>query len=141
MTRFTSRFIGMLVAVFALSFMLAAQPQRMTPQERTDRLAKDLKLSDEQKTKVLDIFTKSQDSMKKAFDENQGDQETMRPLMQKIRQNTDDQLKKVLTDEQYEKYTSQRANFQRGNRANRPQPMPSDSGKSRPRPTPPDSSK
>ncbi|MGE5315243.1 MAG: hypothetical protein ACM3Q4_11145 [Acidobacteriota bacterium] len=116
MTRFTSRMIGIAIAALVVSFIAAAQPQRITPQERTDRLAKELSLTKEQKEKVLEIFTKQQESMRKVFEENQGDRESMRPAMQKVRQESDDQMKKVLTKEQYEKWIAQRAEFQGGRR-------------------------
>jgi hypothetical protein len=89
--------------------MLSAQPVRMTPQERVDKMTKDLSLTKDQQTKALAIFTKSSESMRKLFEENQGDFEAVRPAMQKVRQETDDQLKKVLTKDQYEKYAKERA--------------------------------
>ena len=124
MNRFTKHLAAMAAATLLLSVMLAAQPQRMTPQERTDRMTKDLSLTKEQQAKVLAIFTKSQESMKKVFDENTGDREAMRPAMQKIRQESDEQLKKVLTKEQFEKWDKQRSEMQgrRGDGAGRPKP-------------------
>jgi Spy/CpxP family protein refolding chaperone len=109
MIRFTKYMLGMAAATFAFSFILAAQPARMSPQERTEKMTKDLSLSKEQQAKVLSIFTSAQDKTKAVFDEHQGDREAMRPLMQKIRQDTDDQLKKVLTTEQYETWQKQRS--------------------------------
>lgn len=109
MIRITKYIFGMFAATLACVFMLAAQPARMTPQERTDKMTKDLTLSKEQQAKVLVIFTKSQESMKKMFEEHQGDREAMRPAMQKIREESDVQLKKVLTKDQYEKMLKLRA--------------------------------
>lgn len=109
MTRITSRFIGMIAATAIISFMLAAQPQRMTPQEQADRLAKELSLTKAQSDSVLSIFTGMMDSMKKVRDENQGDRDAMRAAMTKVRQETDDQMKKVLTAEQFDQYTKLRA--------------------------------
>ena len=109
MIRFAKYLAGMAVATVMLSFMLVAQPQRMTPQERTDKMTKDLTLTKPQQAKVLAIFTKSQESMMKVFEEHQDDREAMRPAMQKVRQASDDELKKVLTKVQYEKWEKQRA--------------------------------
>jgi periplasmic protein CpxP/Spy len=120
MIRFTKAILAMAAATVLLSFMVSAQPARMTPQERTDKMAKDLSLTKEQQAKVLDILTKSQESMKKVRDESNGDREAMRPAMQKLRQESDDQLKKVLTKDQldtFEKQRSEAQDRQRGNAA------------------------
>jgi periplasmic protein CpxP/Spy len=111
MIRFTRYMLGMAAATIAFSFILAAQPARMTPKERTEKMTKDLSLSKEQQAKVLDIFTSAQEKTKAVFDEHQGDRDAMRPLMQKIRQDTDEQLKKVLTTEQYDTWQKQRSDM------------------------------
>jgi periplasmic protein CpxP/Spy len=110
MIGFTKYLAGIAVATVLMTLVLAAQPARMSPQERTDKMVKDLSLTKEQTEKVLAIFTTAQDSMKAVFAEHQGDRDAMRPLMQKIRQDSDDQLKKVLTPEQYGKLLEQRGN-------------------------------
>jgi len=108
MVRFTKYILGMFVATLAMTCMLAAQPGgRMTPQERTEKMTKDLSLTKDQQTKVLDVLTKSQASLKKLRDENTGDREAMRPAMQKIRQESEEQFKKILTKEQFEKMKAQ----------------------------------
>lgn len=112
MVRFTKNITTIAVGIVMLSFMLSAQPARMSPQERTDKMTKDLSLTKEQQAKVLDILTKSQNSIKKLRDENTGDREAMRPAMQKLRQDSDEQLKKVLTKEQFEKWEKQRSEGQ-----------------------------
>lgn len=138
MTRFTSRFIGMIAATAILSIMLVAQPQRMTPQERLDRLTKDLSLTKEQQDTVRSIFTTSQEKMTKMREEHQGDREAMRPLMQKLRQDTDDQLKGVLTAEQFEKYTKMQAErMGQGQGQGRQRPLtPRDTTQQKAAPTP-----
>ncbi len=127
MIRFTKVILAIVVATMMLSFTLSAQPVRMTPQERIEKMAKDLSLTKEQQAKVLDILTKSQESMKKLRDENKGDREAMRPAMQKLRQESDDQVKKVLTKEQvklFEKQRSEAQDRQRGNGAPDPAKEP-----------------
>lgn len=93
-----------LFVVLALFFAttLIAQPQRMTPQERTDRLATQLGLSADQKAKVLDLFTKQDEARQKAF--TQGDREANRAAMEKLREETTKEMKSILTPEQYTKY-------------------------------------
>ncbi len=83
---------------------LVAQPMRMTPQERTDRLAKELGLSAEQKTKVLDLFVKQDEARKKAREEATEDRSEMRAKMEKQRDEMNAKMKGILTKDQYEKF-------------------------------------
>jgi periplasmic protein CpxP/Spy len=78
-----------------------AQPQRMTPQERTDQLTKQLSLTKEQQAKVLEVFVKADSSRSKIFAENSGDRDAMRAAMGKVREESDKQLKGILTEEQF----------------------------------------
>jgi Spy/CpxP family protein refolding chaperone len=80
------------------------QPQRMTPAERTDRLAKELSLTGEQKAKVLALFTKQDEARQKAFSDRSGDREAMRASMQKEREEFAKNMKAILTEEQFAKY-------------------------------------
>ena len=97
------------VTVLLLAATVLAQPQRMTPQERTDQLAKQLALTAEQKAKVLEVFAKQDSARQKAFAENQGDRQAMRATMQKMREETTKKLKAILTEEQYAKYEKLRS--------------------------------
>ena len=111
----------------------------MTPQERTDKLTKDVSLTKEQQPKVLAIFTAMQDSSKGVFEAHQGDREAMRPLMQKIRQDADNQLKNVLTTEQYDLMMKLRAEApgRQGGDRQRPAPAPDGAKAPEAKPTPP----
>lgn len=111
-----------LFVVFSLflATTILAQPQRMTPQERTDRLAKDLALSDSQKVKVLDLFTKQDEARKKAFADNSGDRDAMRATMEKMRDESTKKLKTILTEEQFAKYEKLRSEMPRGGMGRRP---------------------
>lgn len=64
-------------------------PKKMDPQEMVDRMAKDLNLTAEQKTKMQAV-------MKDRMAEAKRHQEKMKE--------TDEQMKKVLTDEQYKNW-------------------------------------
>jgi Spy/CpxP family protein refolding chaperone len=97
------------VMVFLLAATVLAQPQRMTLQERTDQLAKQLALTAEQKAKVLEVFAKQDSARQKAFANNRGDREAMRATMQKMREETANKLKAILTEEQYTKYEKLRS--------------------------------
>ncbi len=109
-----------LLLTLFLAATVVAQPQRMTPQERTDRLAKQLALSDSQKVKVLALFNKQDEARKKAFEDAKGDREARRATMQKMRDETDKQMKAILTADQYAKYDKLRSEMPRGGMGRRP---------------------
>jgi Spy/CpxP family protein refolding chaperone len=111
---------SLLLLTLILATTVLAQPQRMTPQERTDRLAKELALTDSQKVKVLDLFSKQDEARKKAFAEGSGDRDAMRATMQKMRDETNKQLKAILTPEQVAKYEKLRSQMPRGGMGRRP---------------------
>ncbi|WP_316738228.1 hypothetical protein [Pedobacter aquatilis] len=75
-----------------------------TPEERakrsTDMLAEKLKLSDEQKTKVLAIYTAQGAEMTKAREAAAGDMSGMREKMMKMNEETNTKIDAVLTTEQ-----------------------------------------
>jgi hypothetical protein len=95
------RYAILILALF-MSLTALAQPQRMSPQERTDQLAKELGLTAEQKAKVLDVFTQQQKNMPKPGEG--GDFDAMREKMMKMREERNAKLKEILTKEQYAKY-------------------------------------
>ena len=98
------RFVAVLLLLTIGVAALVAQPMRMTPQERTDRLVKELGLSAEQKTKVLDLFMKQDEAWKKAREEAAEDRSGMRAKMEKQREEMNAKMKEILTKDQYEKY-------------------------------------
>jgi protein CpxP len=107
------RFSGLIATVAILVLFVVgtatAQRMRMTAEERADTLAKQLSLTDEQKAKILDIYKKSDESRRAAFDNAAGDRSAMREAMQKIREESDAKIKAVLTKEQAEKWEKIRA--------------------------------
>lgn len=111
---------GLIVLSLFLATTVLAQPQRMTPQERTDRLAKQLALSDSQKVKVLDLFTKQDEARKKAFADRNADRDAMRAAMEKLRDESTRKMKEILTAEQFAKYDKLRSEMPRGGMGRRP---------------------
>jgi len=113
-------------AILCLAFFVGltafAQPQRMTPQERTDQLAKELSLTEEQKAKVLEHFTQEQQVFQKLREESQGDREAMRAAMGKRREESNMKMKAILTEEQYAKYETLRSSMRPGGRGQQPPP-------------------
>jgi periplasmic protein CpxP/Spy len=102
----------MKIAVLILALLVAANAMaqrgpRMTPQERTDRLAKELSLTEKQKAQVLELFQqeeKSMPQMKPPEEGGQVDREAMRAPMEKRRDERNAKMKVILTADQYKKY-------------------------------------
>jgi len=63
-------------------------------------VAKELKLSDEQKKKIKGIQDAAQKEMREAFQDAAGDQEELQKKMGEIRKSTNDKTMKLLTDDQ-----------------------------------------
>lgn len=82
--------------------------ERMTPEQQAERrvefLNKELKLTEAQQKELKTWFTESVKKREEAFQKNRDNREGMRAQMEKDREATDAQLKKVLTAEQYKTY-------------------------------------
>jgi protein CpxP len=85
----------------------------MTPDQQVAAIDKAVSLTDDQKPKVLTII---QDSQKKMADlRNSGDDmQTLRPKMMQIRQDQNEKIKALLTDDQKTKYDAYIASMRRG---------------------------
>src|SRR4030095_12148120 len=78
--------------------------QMMSPEERVAQLDKALSLTDEQKTKIKDIYTKAGEQMREAFRGGGGDREAARGKMMEAMRKTREDVRAVLTDEQKKKF-------------------------------------
>lgn len=82
--------------------------EKMTPEQQAtrmvERLNTELKLTDQQQTDLKTWFAESFKKRSEAFQKNKENREDMRAQMQKDREATDAQLKKILTAEQYKTY-------------------------------------
>lgn len=102
-------FLSMLVTV-SFSQQPRGQRQRMSPEERatqsTEWMKKELKLNDKVAKKVQEINLKfakqQQEKMQEAM--QSGDRSQMRPIMTKINDAKNKELKSLLGDEKYELY-------------------------------------
>jgi protein CpxP len=121
------KFLLPLLAAVAISFSAAAQttaPQegsrpRRSPQEMADRqaqrLSKELNLSADQSAKVTQILAARTQDMQAMRGQQPGtDRQQLRDQMQANRAKYDDQLKQVLTPDQFTKYTAMAANRHHG---------------------------
>jgi Spy/CpxP family protein refolding chaperone len=77
---------------------------RMSPQERVDRLAVDLNLSDDQKAKVLDLFSKEAKSYRKPGHGTEIDREAVKAEMERKRAELNEKMKGILTVDQFAQY-------------------------------------
>jgi Spy/CpxP family protein refolding chaperone len=96
------------IAVFAVVMLAAvtasAQPPRMTAEERTKNLTEKLTLTTDQATKVLAIYKRSEEEMKKLFESSEGDREAMRDTMRAHREKVNKEIEGLLTAEQKLKF-------------------------------------
>ena len=76
----------------------------MSPDARVEQLDKALSLTSDQKTKVKEIYAKSQESMRSAVRGGGGDRQAAREKMMEMMRSTRDQVRAVLTDEQQKKF-------------------------------------
>lgn len=104
--------LGLLLMIVVLgTTMSIAQNrggQRMAPEERakqtTAELKKALDLNNDQEKKIYDLNLKANKEMTTAWQDANGDREAMREKMGKVRDNTNKEMKKILSDDQYKKY-------------------------------------
>lgn len=85
------------------------------PSKRCERMVEDLKLDDKQAAEFRKIEADFRDQMKKEREAMEKDREKMREKMTAMRAERDEQMKKILTDEQYKQYLEKqkKANFPR----------------------------
>jgi Spy/CpxP family protein refolding chaperone len=116
--------VWQLVSVLALALLVQAtspaQPRRLSPEERTAELKKELSLTEEQAAKVKSIFEQHDKEVRKLFEASGGDRAAMREAMQQKVKQTDEKILALLNPEQKAKYTElmkeRRARFEQRRR-------------------------
>jgi Spy/CpxP family protein refolding chaperone len=81
-----------------------AQQQRMSIEDRVKVLKDNLKLSDEQSTKIMKILEDQREEITTAMNENRDNRDAMQTARKEIMKKTDEQIKSVLTEDQAKKY-------------------------------------
>jgi periplasmic protein CpxP/Spy len=102
--RMTSGLVLVLGITILFSTLVQTQPQRMSVEDRVKILKDSLKLSDEQSSKITKILEDQREEMTTAMNENQGDRDAMRSVMQGLMKKTDDKIKTILNKNQAKKY-------------------------------------
>jgi len=100
-----------LIAILTITLTMEAQRQQRgnmgTPEEmakkQTERMKEDLSLNEDQITKVSAINLKYNKKFKEMRKNASGDRTAMREAMMTVRKERNAEMKKVLTEEQYEK--------------------------------------
>ena len=90
------------IIVFFLSTAGFAQ-MRKDPEERANELKEKLNLTDEQTEQVKQIYFNADNEIKSKV-QGSGNREQMREAMKTIMSNTDNEILKIINDEQKEKY-------------------------------------
>lgn len=110
------RIIVMLLALVPMfAFAQNAQPKKTVDervQDQTERMAKDLNLSEEQKAKVAAINEKYLEDAKVRKDEAKAERQVRAAEAKKQADARDAELKAVLTEEQYAKHLEIKASKQ-----------------------------
>jgi len=75
-----------------------------TAKKNTDAMKERLDLSDDQFKKIERINLTAANKMKNTFDNAMGDREAMRSAMMKVNEETNKELKAVLTEDQWTEY-------------------------------------
>lgn len=100
------------------------------PQQRVDMLGKRLDLTDDQKQKLLPIFTDEQQQMKSLMGDSSLSQQDRKGKMRSIREDSDQKVSGILTDDQKQKYAKMqekmrgRMKERRGSQSDQAAPAP-----------------
>ncbi|HWH70190.1 MAG TPA: hypothetical protein VNT26_12450 [Candidatus Sulfotelmatobacter sp.] len=109
-----------LVAALALGGLLACtsvssaqdakkgERRGFSPQQRVERMTQDLKLTDDQKTKVTALFEADAKKRQDIMADTSLSREQRREKMQPIMEEENKKLKTILTPEQYDKWQKMR---------------------------------
>jgi periplasmic protein CpxP/Spy len=95
------------------------------PVKRTEMLTKQLTLTSDQQSKVLDILKSEQSQMEKLRSDSSLSQDDRRSKMMEIHKASDDQIRALLDPDQQKKWDALQS--ERGPRGRRPQGPPPDS--------------
>jgi periplasmic protein CpxP/Spy len=77
---------------------------RMDPSKRAQMLTQRLNLTEDQQSKVKDIFTAQQKQMQSLMQDSSGPHEDKRAKFEQMRSETDSQIRAVLTGDQQQKF-------------------------------------
>jgi len=85
---------------------------RGTPEQRLERLSKQLNLTDDQKAKIKPILEDEDTKMKALWQDSSTDPQDKRGKFMALHQSSNDQIKALLTDDQQKKFADMQAHMQ-----------------------------
>jgi periplasmic protein CpxP/Spy len=83
-------------------------PPQISAEKRTEQMAKELNLTDEQKTKVLDLFKKEETERKNFKPQSRPDPEEMKAKFEEERKKQDAELEEIIGKEKFAQYEALR---------------------------------
>jgi periplasmic protein CpxP/Spy len=102
--RRTSGLVLVIGVTILFSTLAQAQTQRMSVEDRVKILKDNLKLSDEQSSKITNILEDQREEMTTAMKDIRNSRDSMQTVRQEIMKKTDENIKSVLTENQAKKY-------------------------------------
>lgn len=119
----TLKSIAFVILLFAMIEPAAAQRMRIDPATMAQRQLKQMEqivpsLTTKQKNQLQKIFAAHADSVSKVFNDQSTDRQTKFSQFRSMRTNLDNQLKTVLTADQFKKYEDQIQQMRRQRRRN-----------------------
>jgi len=87
------------------------KPHRDAVHQRVDRMATELKLTDDQKSKVTALFEAEAKKQREIASDTSVSKEQRRSKMTALREDQNKKLKEILTPDQYEKWEKMRQQF------------------------------
>ena len=110
--------LGFLAGAFALNayYLWFGGGRQASRQERFQDAFNDLGLNENQKTQVEQVFGDTREKMNKLRQESE-------PRFQEIRAQSDEQLQKILTPEQWQNFQQERDKIRQSNKDSTPKPL------------------
>lgn len=101
--------IGLFLVILISTVSVFAQKDQRgkrggDPAQRCEKMIAELKLDEKQAAEFRKINTEFREKMLKEREAIEADRQKMREQMKTLRNDRDEQLKKILTDEQYKQY-------------------------------------
>lgn len=97
--------VATLVLTFAfITLQASGQPRRMSPDERTAELKKELNLNEKQTAQVRKIYEQLRQEMEEMFESSGGNRGAFRETMMKKNREADEKITGLLTKEQKKKF-------------------------------------
>lgn len=111
--------LGFLAGAFALNayYLWFGAGKQVSKREQFEDVFKGLNLNDSQKSDVEKLFGETREKMNNLRQESE-------PRFQEIRAQNDDQLQKILTPEQWQKFQQERDKIRQADKDSNPKPPP-----------------